>query len=82
MPDALDLASTGEKILGCGRRQPERRVPPACEPARRVVLLAIVSRIAILAAGLALQQAGVIKADVDVKATVDALIDSSVPLTN
>jgi sulfonate transport system substrate-binding protein len=36
----------------------------------------------ILAAGLALQQAGVIKADVDVKAAVDALIDSSVPLTN
>jgi sulfonate transport system substrate-binding protein len=36
----------------------------------------------ILAAGIALQQAGVIKADVDVKATLDALIDSSVPLTN
>ena len=32
-------------------------------------------RDSILAAGLALQQAGVIKADVDVKATVDALID-------
>ena len=32
-------------------------------------------RESILAAGLALQQAGVIKADVDVKATVDALID-------
>jgi hypothetical protein len=31
---------------------------------------------------LALQEAGVVKADVDVKATVDALIDSSVPLTN
>jgi hypothetical protein len=29
-----------------------------------------------------LQQAGVIPANVDVKATVDALIDSSVPLTN
>src|SRR6187431_3046170 len=39
-------------------------------------------RQSILAAGLALQQAGVIKADVDVKATVDALIDRSVPLTN
>src|SRR5258708_6002935 len=39
-------------------------------------------RESILAAGLALQQAGVIKADVDVKATVDALIDASVPLTN
>jgi len=36
----------------------------------------------ILAAGLALQQAGVIPANVDVKATVDALIDPSVPLTN
>jgi sulfonate transport system substrate-binding protein len=36
----------------------------------------------ILAAGIALQQAGVIPANVDVKATVDALIDSSVPLTN
>jgi sulfonate transport system substrate-binding protein len=36
----------------------------------------------ILAAGLALQQAGVIPATVDVKATVDALIDDSVPLTN
>jgi len=34
-------------------------------------------RESILAAGLALQQAGVIKADVDVKATVDALIDGS-----
>ena len=33
-------------------------------------------RESILAAGLALQQAGVIKADVDVKATVDALIDA------
>src|SRR5471032_1613651 len=39
-------------------------------------------RDSILAAGLALQQAGVIPASVDVKATVDALIDSSVPLTN
>ena len=39
-------------------------------------------RESILAAGLALQQAGVVKADVDVKATVDALIDSTVPLTN
>jgi len=36
----------------------------------------------ILAAGLALQQAGVIPASVDVKKTVDALIDGSVPLTN
>ena len=39
-------------------------------------------RDSILAAGLALQEAGVIKADVNVKAAVDALIDSSVPLTN
>jgi sulfonate transport system substrate-binding protein len=39
-------------------------------------------RESILAAGLALQAAGVIKADVDVKATVDALIDDTVPLTN
>jgi sulfonate transport system substrate-binding protein len=36
----------------------------------------------ILQAGLALQQAGVIPANVDVKATVDALIDDRVPLTN
>lgn len=36
----------------------------------------------ILAAGIALQQAGVIAANVDVKATVDALIDDSVALTN
>lgn len=36
----------------------------------------------ILAAGLALQQAGVIAANVDVKATVEALIDDRVPLTN
>jgi sulfonate transport system substrate-binding protein len=37
----------------------------------------------ILAAGLALQQAGVIKADVDVKATVENLIDDRwVPVTN
>ena len=36
----------------------------------------------ILAAGLALQQAGVIAADIDVKAAVDSLIDASVPLTN
>ena len=39
-------------------------------------------RESILAAGLALQQAGVIAADVDVKATLDGLIDDSVPLTN
>ena len=39
-------------------------------------------RDSILAAGLALQQAGVVKADVDVKATVGALIDDRVPLTN
>src|SRR5579871_1008192 len=37
-------------------------------------------RESILAAGLALQQAGVIKADVDVKAALDALIDDGVPL--
>jgi sulfonate transport system substrate-binding protein len=37
-------------------------------------------RDSILAAGLALQQAGVIPASVDVKATVDALIDDRVPL--
>jgi sulfonate transport system substrate-binding protein len=37
-------------------------------------------RESILAAGLALQQAGVIPASVDVKATVDALIDDRVPL--
>ena len=36
----------------------------------------------ILEAGLALQKAGVIPANVDVKATVDALIDDRVPLTN
>jgi sulfonate transport system substrate-binding protein len=39
-------------------------------------------RQSILAAGLALQQAGVIKPNVDVKATVDALIDDRVPLTH
>jgi sulfonate transport system substrate-binding protein len=38
-------------------------------------------RDSILAAGLALQQAGVIAADVDVKANMDALIDDRVPLT-
>jgi sulfonate transport system substrate-binding protein len=37
-------------------------------------------RESILAAGLALQQAGVIDAKVDVKATVDSLIDDQVPL--
>src|SRR6478672_1055655 len=37
-------------------------------------------RESILAAGLALQQAGVIDAKVDVKGTVDALIDDQVPL--
>src|SRR5471032_1384748 len=37
-------------------------------------------RDSILAAGIALQQAGVIDAKVDVKATVDALIDDQVPL--
>ena len=37
-------------------------------------------RESILAAGLALQQAGVIDAKVDVKATLDALIDDGVPL--
>src|ERR1700759_799831 len=40
-------------------------------------------RDSILAAGLALQQAGVIKADVDVKAAIDSLIDDRwVPVTN
>lgn len=39
-------------------------------------------RESILAAGIALQQAGVIPGNVDVKATVDSLIDSSVALTN
>jgi sulfonate transport system substrate-binding protein len=39
-------------------------------------------RESILAAGLALQQAGVIAADIDVEAAVDSLIDPSVPLTN
>jgi sulfonate transport system substrate-binding protein len=39
-------------------------------------------RDSILAAGLALQQAGVVPANVDVKATVDALIDPSIALTN
>lgn len=39
-------------------------------------------RDSILAAGLALQQAGVIASNVDVKATVDALIDPSIALTN
>src|SRR3954463_3517890 len=37
-------------------------------------------RESILAAGLALQQAGVIDAKVDVKATLDALLDDQVPL--
>lgn len=37
-------------------------------------------RESILAAGLALQQAGVIDAKVDVRATLDALIDDTVPL--
>ncbi|MBN8921163.1 MAG: aliphatic sulfonates ABC transporter substrate-binding protein, partial [Rhizobiales bacterium] len=36
----------------------------------------------ILAAGLALQEAGVIAKAVDVKATLESLIDDSVPLTN
>jgi sulfonate transport system substrate-binding protein len=36
----------------------------------------------ILAAGLALQQAGVIPANVDVRATVDSLVDTNVALTN
>jgi sulfonate transport system substrate-binding protein len=39
-------------------------------------------RESILAAGLALQQAGVIAADIDVEAAVDSLIDPSVPLIN
>jgi sulfonate transport system substrate-binding protein len=37
-------------------------------------------RESILAAGLALQQAGVIDAKADVKANLDALIDDQVPL--
>jgi sulfonate transport system substrate-binding protein len=37
-------------------------------------------RDSILAAGLALQQAGVIKKDVDVKAALDSLVDDQVPL--
>jgi sulfonate transport system substrate-binding protein len=38
-------------------------------------------RESIIAAGLALQQAGVVPANVDVKATVDDLIDDRIPLT-
>ena len=37
-------------------------------------------RESILAAGVALQQAGVIEAKVDVKAALDSLIDDQVPL--
>ena len=44
--------------------------------------IGVPQRDSILAAGLALQAAGVIKADVNVKATVDALIEDRVPLTN
>ena len=44
--------------------------------------IGVPQRDSILAAGLALQAAGVIKAEVDVKATVDALIDDRVPLTH
>jgi sulfonate transport system substrate-binding protein len=39
-------------------------------------------RNSILAAGIALQQAGVVKPEVDVRATVDALIYDGVPLTH
>ena len=39
-------------------------------------------RDSILAAGIALQEAGVIKPEVNVKAVLDDLIDASVPLTN
>ena len=39
-------------------------------------------RESILAAGLALQQAGVIKPGVDVKGALDSLIDDTIPLTN
>jgi sulfonate transport system substrate-binding protein len=42
--------------------------------------IGVPQRESILAAGLALQQAGVVAASVDVKATVDALIDDQVPL--
>jgi sulfonate transport system substrate-binding protein len=42
--------------------------------------IGVPQRESILAAGLALQQAGVIAAKVDVKATLDALIDDQVPL--
>ena len=42
--------------------------------------IGVPQRESILAAGLALQQAGVIDAKVDVKATLDALIDDQVPL--
>jgi len=56
--------------------------------ARRVREMSVYSEIfscthpleSILAAGLALQQAGVVDAKVDVKATLDALIDDQVPL--
>jgi sulfonate transport system substrate-binding protein len=42
--------------------------------------IGVPQRESILAAGLALQQAGVIDAKADVKATLDALIDDQVPL--
>src|SRR5262249_21582326 len=42
--------------------------------------IGVPQRDSILAAGLALQQAGVVDTKVDVKATLDALIDDQVPL--
>jgi sulfonate transport system substrate-binding protein len=42
--------------------------------------IGVAQRESILAAGLALQQAGVIDAKVDVKASLDGLIDDQVPL--
>jgi sulfonate transport system substrate-binding protein len=44
--------------------------------------IGVLQRESILAAGIALQQAGVIKTDVNVKAVVDALIYDGVPLTH
>jgi sulfonate transport system substrate-binding protein len=80
------LANTNEvkRVFIAATKLPEAVVDKQLKERTELVhsKIGAAQRESILAAGLALQQAGVIAASVDVKAIVDALIDDRVPLTN
>jgi sulfonate transport system substrate-binding protein len=80
----LSLASYGEvkRVFIAATKLPEAVVDKQLKERTELThsRIGAPQRESILAAGVALQQAGVIPASVDVKATVDALIDDRVPL--